>query len=130
MASSIWKYLFLLVVILSFIASVAAKPKVVKMELNKRAQTTHANIEERDTSRQFSNIVIENKLVEGLYSVNASVGTPPQMVQLQVDTGSSDVWMFGIHSCDRETSPCSGSFCKCTTRDLAAALQFIEHELP
>lgn len=124
MTFSIWKCLFLLVVLLSFITSIAAKPKVVKMELNKKAQSMHANIEQRDTSGQSSNIVLENDLIEGLYLVNASVGTPPQVIQLQVDTGSSDVWMFGINSCDLETSPCSGSFCKCSTRDLAGQLLF------
>src|SRR5882757_6541531 len=44
----------------------------------------------------------------GFYYVNASVGTPPQEVQLDIDTGSSDVWMFGVHSCDSTTSTCSG----------------------
>lgn len=31
----------------------------------------------------------------GFYFVNVTVGTPPQTVQLDIDTGSSDVWMFG-----------------------------------
>jgi Eukaryotic aspartyl protease len=44
----------------------------------------------------------------GFYYVNASVGTPPQEVALDIDTGSSDVWMFGLHSCDSTTSTCSG----------------------
>jgi hypothetical protein len=44
----------------------------------------------------------------GFYYVNASVGTPPQEVSLDIDTGSSDVWMFGIHSCDPTTSLCQG----------------------
>ncbi|KAF4633321.1 hypothetical protein G7Y89_g4792 [Cudoniella acicularis] len=44
----------------------------------------------------------------GIYFVNATVGSPAQEVQLQIDTGSSDVWMFGVHSCDSSTSPCLG----------------------
>jgi len=44
----------------------------------------------------------------GFYYVNASVGTPAQEVQLDIDTGSSDVWMFGVGSCDETTSTCSG----------------------
>jgi hypothetical protein len=44
----------------------------------------------------------------GFYYVNASVGTPPQEVALDIDTGSSDVWMFGVNSCDSTTSTCSG----------------------
>ena len=44
----------------------------------------------------------------GFYFVNATVGNPPQEVQLDIDTGSSDVWMFGVHSCDLTTSVCAG----------------------
>ena len=47
----------------------------------------------------------------GLYYVNALVGTPPQVVQLQIDTGSSDVWMFRNGSCDSSTSQCDGGTC-------------------
>ncbi|KAB8275513.1 aspartic peptidase domain-containing protein [Aspergillus minisclerotigenes] len=53
--------------------------------------------------------VLEKRKYAGLYWVNANVGTPPQPVQLQVDTGSSDVWMFGPQSCDLNTSPCLGN---------------------
>jgi hypothetical protein len=44
----------------------------------------------------------------GFYYVNASVGTPAQEVSLDIDTGSSDVWMFGVGSCDETTSMCAG----------------------
>jgi hypothetical protein len=130
MASSLWKCLSLLVVLLFFIASVAAKPKVLKMELNKRVEAIHADMEERASAsgKQYSNIVIGNSVTATkLYFVNASVGTPPQMVQLQVDTGSSDVWMFGIHSCDPATSLCLGGDCKCfyerSSRTAASSIQ-------
>ncbi|KAE9381138.1 acid protease [Stipitochalara longipes BDJ] len=59
----------------------------------------------------------------GFYYVNASVGTPPQEVALDIDTGSSDVWMFGIDSCDENTSTCSGGTFderKSSTLDLIA----------
>ncbi|GFF37808.1 probable aspartic-type endopeptidase OPSB [Aspergillus udagawae] len=45
-----------------------------------------------------------------MYWVNATVGTPGQLVQLQIDTGSSDVWVFGPHSCVQSTSPCLGGY--------------------
>jgi hypothetical protein len=112
MASSLWKCLSLLVVLLLFIAPVAAKPKVLKMELNKRVETIHTHVEER----QYSNVAIGNSLAA--YFVNVSVGTPPQVIQLQVDTGSSDVWMFGANSCDTRTSSCRGPSCKCFWREI------------
>jgi aspartyl protease len=112
MAFSLWKCL----VLLSFIASVAPEPKVLKMELNRRAKTIHAdNIEGRDTGKQYANVLIENSINTNAYFVNASVGTstPPQVVQLEVDTGSSDIWMIGVGSCDPRTAPCLNSTCKC-----------------
>ncbi len=57
-------------------------------------------------------VTVGNAILDNLYYVNASVGTPPQLVQLQIDTGSSDVWMFGPHSCDTTTSPCLGGECE------------------
>jgi hypothetical protein len=44
----------------------------------------------------------------GFYYVNASVGTPVQEVQLDIDTGSSDIWMFGVDSCDQTRFLCAG----------------------
>jgi hypothetical protein len=44
----------------------------------------------------------------GFYYVNASVGTPAQEVQLDIDTGSSDIWMFGTNSCDQTRFLCAG----------------------
>jgi len=44
----------------------------------------------------------------GFYLVNVTVGTPPQTISLDIDTGSSDVWMFGPHSCEEQTSICYG----------------------
>ncbi|KAE8333821.1 aspartic peptidase domain-containing protein [Aspergillus sergii] len=64
-----------------------------------------------EPKRKYAGALLGNDILDGkgLYWVNASVGTPPQPVQLQVDTGSSDVWMFGPQSCDLNTSPCLGN---------------------
>jgi hypothetical protein len=45
----------------------------------------------------------------GFYYVNATVGDPPQDIPLDIDTGSSDIWMFGINSCQNTTSICIGN---------------------
>lgn len=53
---------------------------------------------------------MQNFLPFGEYFVTASVGTPFQNIDLIVDTGSSDVWMFGAGSCTN--GPCEGGTCK------------------
>ncbi|KJK65675.1 SAPs pepsin-like proteinases secreted from pathogens to degrade host protein [Aspergillus parasiticus SU-1] len=60
-------------------------------------------------------VPIGNYIPVGIYYVNASIGTPKQAVNLQLDTGSSDVWAFGVHSCDTTTSYCLGGACKFRT---------------
>lgn len=82
-----------------------ASPKVFSMRMYRKERSI---LEKRDTL----SVNIGNAFIDGLYFVNASVGTPPQDVQLQIDTGSSDVWMFGPHSCSRSTSLCLGGDCE------------------
>lgn len=38
---------------------------------------------------------MQNFIPYGEYFVTALVGTPAQEIELIVDTGSSDIWMFG-----------------------------------
>ncbi|KAK5123835.1 hypothetical protein LTR85_002471 [Meristemomyces frigidus] len=66
--------------------NVLANPKVVSMRLGRRERPT---IRKRDPQA----VTLGNVLT--LYYVNATVGTPGQVVALDIDTGSSDVWMFG-----------------------------------
>lgn len=82
-----------------------ASPKVLSMRMYR---TERSILKKRGTL----SVDIGNANTNGLYFVNASVGTPPQEVQLQIDTGSSDVWMFGPHSCNPSTSPCLGGDCE------------------
>jgi hypothetical protein len=78
-----------LMVLLSLTALlVDAYPKVVSM---RTSRTDRRGLVKRDPI----SVNLGNAISNGLYFVNASVGTPPQQVQLQIDIGSSDVWMFG-----------------------------------
>ena len=72
-----------------------------------RSRPRHA-LSKRDTNPLSVNI--GNSVLYGLYYVNASVGTPPQFVQLQIDTGSSDVWMFGPGACSGDAQCLGGTF--------------------
>ncbi|OKL56473.1 hypothetical protein UA08_08199 [Talaromyces atroroseus] len=84
-------------------ASALAEPQVLHMPLTRNP---NAN---RLAKRNGDALVdITNDLSEGLYYVNASVGTPGQEIQLTLDTGSSDIWFFGANSCDENTTDCFG----------------------
>ncbi|KAB8220187.1 aspartic peptidase domain-containing protein [Aspergillus novoparasiticus] len=79
---------------------VLGSPNVVKMRFSRGKQSVSNN-------DSFA-VPIGNYIPVGIYYVNASIGTPKQVVNLQLDTGSSDVWAFGVHSCDTTTSYCLG----------------------
>lgn len=86
-------------------SALAAEPKVLHMPM---ARNPNANpLAKRDSA----SVTVTNAMSEGIYFVNATVGTPGQLVQLVLDTGSSDVWFFGPNSCDAKTSDCLGGTC-------------------
>lgn len=103
----------LLAVLDSQASAEADSPKVVKMDLSRSPATSSSNVAGRRLARRNSiTVPVMNAVSQGLYFVNATVGTPPQTVQLQIDTGSSDIWFFGPDSCDESTSPCLGGVCR------------------
>ena len=95
-----------LLLLAGVVAVAAAEPKVVPMKFEKHKRT--AGLDKRDPL----SVELGNAHKNGLYFVTAQVGTPGQKVQMQIDTGSSDVWMFGPQSCDSESSPCLGGNCE------------------
>lgn len=97
-----------LLALLSLVASLGDASKTFSMRMYRRDRS--AMIKRDTLPVDIGNAQVLDGL--GLYYVNASVGTPPQLVQLQIDTGSSDVWFFGPDSCDSTTSPCVGGICK------------------
>jgi len=88
---------------------IAEAPKVVQMQTYRQKREM---IPERLLRRANFPVTLGNAAAIGLYYVNATVGTPPQSVGLQIDTGSSDVWMFGPRSCNASTSQCLGGSCE------------------
>ena len=60
---------------------------------------------------------LTNNVTGGLYAASITVGTPPQKLTLQIDTGSSDVWVpvAGSDICDApaaEDGGCPGGTCE------------------
>lgn len=53
---------------------------------------------------------LQNFIPYGEYFVTASIGTPAQDVELVLDTGSSDIWMFSPAACN--DVGCQGGSCK------------------
>jgi hypothetical protein len=100
--------MFNIILILSTLAAhslAAARPRVVRMQTSRVGR-------ELLVKRDYHSVTLGNAVSQGLYYVNASVGTPKQNIALQIDTGSSDVWVFGPGSCDARTSHCLGRDCK------------------
>ena len=87
-------------------ASSAVAQKVVSWDLQKRAAPVEA------LPKRSKRATITETLGNAgeLYYANVSVGNPGQLIQLQIDTGSTDVWMTdsGASYCRIHPSGCIG----------------------
>ncbi|MCJ1289948.1 hypothetical protein MMC34_001482 [Xylographa carneopallida] len=98
--------------LLSLIGASLAEPAVLGASFRKevRRDPTHLN---RLARRQNSvTATIEN--ADLLYLINVTIGTPPQPFSLQLDTGSSDIWVPAVNAdiCQTNSRGCAlfGSF--------------------
>ncbi len=69
-----------------FITTAAA---MLKVPIIKNRQVEAEQLAKRGTVDE----PLGNARTQGLYYANISIGTPPQHLSLQIDTGSSDVWV-------------------------------------
>jgi hypothetical protein len=94
--------------LLSLVNHVNAEPKVVSMQ-TKRMPRSRA-LQKRDEGE----VTIYN--YDSGYFLETAVGTPGQNIFLQIDTGSSDTWMFSSALEDDSYDQDSSVFCKCNNR--------------
>jgi hypothetical protein len=91
--------------------SILASPKVLGLEFSK--QELWGGQEPGLRRRASDNTQVYNAQASLLYLVNVTVGTPGQKMSLQLDTGSSDIWIPWANS-----APCSTSENRCKTNGL------------
>jgi hypothetical protein len=72
----------------------ASPPRVVNFDFHKREAIVIPQAE-GSLRRRANSLAATLYNAQGnlLYLVNATVGTPPQQFSLQLDTGSSDIWV-------------------------------------
>ena len=94
-----------LLLLLALWTSSSIAQKVVTWDVGKRAVQENAS---RKSRRATISEALGN--AEELYYANVTIGTPGQLLQLQLDTGSSDVWMTESNAtfCKQEEDACIG----------------------
>ncbi|MCJ1465266.1 hypothetical protein MMC07_003882 [Pseudocyphellaria aurata] len=74
----------------------ASTPAVVHFPIQRKIAPIQKNgLNRREPARKLRRAVVDEKIQNRgiLYTASINVGTPPQTVTLQVDTGSSDFWI-------------------------------------
>ncbi|KAI0203712.1 aspartic peptidase domain-containing protein [Astrocystis sublimbata] len=82
--------------------------QVVQWDIEKRGNTAPKLERRADNTVEE---IITNEKMRGGYFASCAVGTPPQKVTLQLDTGSSDIWVPASTASICETSPSQGGGC-------------------
>ncbi|KAI9717114.1 MAG: hypothetical protein M1828_007447 [Chrysothrix sp. TS-e1954] len=96
---------FLALAALEALTATVVSQKVMPLNLRR-------NNHRVDLPRKLKRATVSEPIgnAQSLYYANVTVGTPPQMIQLQLDTGSSDVWVTGADDnfCNQGPEACPG----------------------
>ncbi len=95
-------------------ATSSATPEgVVHMDFQRRHAVDGSPIQRRATTSSGTVVqALQNEVSQGAYMIDIKVGTPPQVLTLQLDTGSSDAWMVYTDAAICKKGQCTFGSCE------------------
>lgn len=96
-----------------------SSPKVLSLPMRRRTiQEQSQSLTKREASAISTSLY--NDVTHGVYTINITIGTPGQPVELQLDSGSSDLWVFSDAACI--VANCTTGSCMNPSSDISAYL--------
>lgn len=101
-----------------------ATPKVLRYDFAKvKKELPTKKLDRRDDGVSVDLVNFERVL----YLVNISIGTPPQTISLQLDTGSSDLWVPSVDLNQCREGNCGDGSCELALFDIGSVLERSGH---